>query len=471
MRARKNNINLIQNLSRMEKMDYSSVPEMQNVHSRLLVGRDAFAEIYELNVDTVSQISALDLEIKFYTEKLLEITKSVADATREIHLAASDSTDVASVVADRHEDLTNTIINVSEQSSNVYQKIDTSQQSLTEIRKLSEGTIDVSAKMQNDMNQLSEIIHNMNEVISAIDAISSQTNLLSLNASIEAARAGEAGRGFAVVADEIRSLADETKSLTDNMGRFVVNVQQAAEASVVSVESAISSLTEVNDKIQSVWALNEENQKHIAEITESISSLAAVSEEISSSMNEIESSASNIENACSVLKTDSEGLQQIGTECSEAIKPIGKIETGLDQVLNHMGRMSLDPFYALSNKELLGYLQGAIDAHKSWIERLGDIVENQRIIPFQVDGTKCKFGHFYQSVEPPVKEMKVIWDEIGKKHKKLHTMGSQILSCMFDDNISEARRIYEEAVTLSVSLITELERICSLIPVNSASLV
>ena len=82
MRARKNNINLIQNLSRMEKMDYSSVPEMQNVHSRLLVGRDAFAEIYELNVDTVSQISALDLEIKFYTEKLLEITKSVADATR-----------------------------------------------------------------------------------------------------------------------------------------------------------------------------------------------------------------------------------------------------------------------------------------------------------------------------------------------------------------------------------------------------
>ena len=125
------------------------------------------------------------------------------------------------------------------------------------------------------MDQLSNIIQSMNEVIGAIHNISSQTNLLSLNASIEAARSGEAGRGFAVVADEIRALADETKNLTDNMGQFVASIQSAAQASNASVDTAINSLSEVNEKIKEVWSLNEENQSHIAGITDSISNLAA----------------------------------------------------------------------------------------------------------------------------------------------------------------------------------------------------
>ena len=71
------------------------------------------------------------------------------------------------------------------------------------------------------MNNLSEIINRMAEVISGIDSISMQTNILALNASIEASRAGEAGRGFSVVAGEIRMLAEETQKLTSTMAEFV----------------------------------------------------------------------------------------------------------------------------------------------------------------------------------------------------------------------------------------------------------
>lgn len=459
--GKKVDVKMLHSLSDMQNVDYSESPVLDDIHNRLVKGRDTFAGIYELDVNAVSEISELDLEIKFYTEQLMKIANSFSEATGSIYLAASDSTQVASVVAERHEDLTNTIITVSEESGNVYKKIDSSQQSLTEIRKLSENTITMSEKMHNDMKQLTKIIDSMNEVIVSINAISSQTNLLSLNASIEAARAGEAGRGFAVVADEIRALADETKKLTDDMGSFVASVQTATEASSTSVENAIESLGEVNTRIKDVWALNEENQKHIAGITESISNLAAVSEEISSSMAEIESRANEIENSCEVLKNDAEAMKEIGNNCTKAVMPLESIEKGVDNILQKMGAMSVDAFYTLSKEELVRYIDGAIVAHKNWLVKLANIIENRVIVPIQIDGTKCKFGHFYYSIEFPSPELKEIWKEIGEKHKALHKMGEKAIAAVFADDIAKASQIHSEATELSKQLVSKLEYIRS----------
>lgn len=456
--AKKADVKILKSLSNMEDAKYSVIPELEDIYNRLLKGKEAFMGAYVLNIDAVAHISELDLEIKFYTEQLMKIAESVLEATDSIYAAAIDSTDVSGVVAERHEELTHTIIKVSEESSNVYRKIDTSQKSLTEIRKLSESTISNSEQMHRDMKQLSDIINNMNEVIESINAISAQTNLLSLNASIEAARAGEAGRGFAVVADEIRSLADETKQLTDNMGNFVASVQKAAEASSSSVESAITSLEEVNTRIKEVWSLNEENQSHVAGISDSISNLAAVSEEISSSMNEIEARAGDIKESCAVLKEDTVVLNDIGNNCIEAVKPIKEVEESIDQVLTQMGNMSTDAFYAFRFEEIIEQIDLAKEAHSKWVKKLGDIIDNSMIVPFQVDGTKCKFGHFITSMRAPEK-VEGEWNEVSNMHKSLHQLGGKIINEMFEGNVDNAKEKYDEVITLSGELIDKLESI------------
>ena len=459
----------ISSLSQLQNNDYDAISnDLANIYKRLLNGRDAFASVYNLNVNAVAKISAMDLEIKFYIERLLEVAESVADSSKGIYTSASDATEVAGVVSGRHEDLTNTILEVSEESANVLSKIEAGQNELTDIRQLSDKTITASEIMSEDMNNLSEVIGEMTKVIDSINAISSQTNLLSLNASIEAARAGEAGRGFAVVADEIRSLADETKSLTTSMSEFVEGVRTASAKSVESVAQAIEALKSVNEKITDVWQLNEENEKHVAAITDSISNLAAVSEEISSSMNEIEARSNEIEASCKILNEDSQMLNEIGKNSADALKPLEGIENEVDSLLTKMGKMSEDPYYALNRTELCSYLDAAISAHKGWVERLRTIVNTRNIVPFQLDGNKCHFGHFYNSIEPPIPKLKPLWKKIGEDHRALHHSGSEIMKCILDENYTKAEQLFKTSEAMSVELIGLLADLKNIVPEQSS---
>lgn len=456
-------------LSRFQETDYGTTSkELEEIYGRLQRGRNAFATIYNLNVNAVAQISELDLEIKFYIKQLLEIAQDVDASSTRIHEAAVDATEVAAVVAGRHEDLTNTILEVSESSSHVLKKIETGQGELTYIRDLSNNTIEISEKMHNDMDTLSDVIQEMIRLVDGINDISEQTNLLSLNASIEAARAGEAGKGFAVVADEIRSLADETQGLTANMGTFIEGVRTASAKSVESVKQAIDALKTVNEKIMDVWKLNEENEKHVADITESIGNLAAVSEEISSSMVEIEARSAEIEGACKTLSEDSTRVNEIGNSSADSLKTLETIETGVDDLLVKMGKMSTDPFYSLTRDELCSYLDKAITAHNNWVNKLKGIVDSHTIVPFQIDGTKCHFGHFYSSIELQIPALKTIWDKIGTEHKELHQMGSRIIQCLFDQEDGEANRLYSQVKEKSIELTGMLEKLKTMVPAKSS---
>ncbi len=446
--AMERNKKLLRSVSELKAADYSKVPELSGMYQRLVKGRKQFAEVLEKNIKAVMQISSLDLAMQHQTEKIMEISRNVEKATEAI-FGVSAGGALTGNSNNQHEELTNTIIEVSSETGEVYRKIESGQNELTNIKELSGQALNVSKELQKSMDHLFSVVDRMNEVISGIESISLQTNLLALNASIEAARAGAAGKGFAVVAYEIRELAEQTQQLTGNMGEFVESIKNASEKSVKSATSTIDALGAIAQKIDHVWKLNSESQSHVSKVNDSISSIAAVSEELSSSMTEMENQ----------LMNSTVFMRQVGADIQQETKPVAEIERILDESVKQMGSMSDDAFFHMENKEFSQYVSSAIAAHTTWLNNLKKMVTEHTVIPLQLDSTKCGFGHFYHSLTPKIPGILPIWTGLNVKHKRFHKFGEEALEALRAENFQKAEQIYREAEKYSNGLIGDLNRL------------
>lgn len=459
---------LIQYISKMEDNDNffrsnSALSQsLSALYNRLKEGRKSFSKILEMIINTVINISSIDLNLADKEKKLSGVIDELSSMSQRVVKISSHTENVISEVSRAHEEMLISINTIADNSNTISSETKENEQRLDQIQKLSSETIEHSTEMSEDMSTLMSIIGNIQDVIRAIEGISGQTNLLALNASIEAARAGEAGRGFAVVAEEIRSLAEETKTLTGNISEFVNNIENASQKTASSVESTAASLEKINADLSAIVHNNKESQKKISGISQSINTIAGASEEINSSLSAIGSDTQKLNTELVGLDSQMSKLNTVSAEMSAVTAPLHTIEKDLDTIASTAGEMVHDRFYMISNDIFISSVTNAIHAHKSWVKTLDGIVETGDIKPLQTDSHRCGFGHFYYSLSPKNSEILNIWKPLENKHKALHQYGETILKLVSDSKKTEARAQFNKAEALSKELIQDFEKIVNL---------
>ncbi|MGV0761035.1 globin-coupled sensor protein [Tistrella mobilis] len=164
---------------------------------------------------------------------------------------------------------------------------------------------------------LAETTQRIDEVVTLISSIAQQTNLLALNATIEAARAGEAGKGFAVVAGEVKTLANQTATATDDIGRQIAQVQQATRDAVEAISAITSGIGEIDAISTSVAAAVEEQVATTREIARAVADAAQGNHRVSELMDGLQAgsdtsraAAGEVNTAMAMLTDQSHHLRQ-----------------------------------------------------------------------------------------------------------------------------------------------------------------
>jgi len=188
----------------------------------------------------------------------IEAVKSLFDAidfyTLSFHSKTGSNTLIESALVSNQADVVNSR-NISEVAKSHLQKITGGVASLSHVAKSTSSSV----------GELERRAEEIGGIISLIEDISEQTNLLALNAAIEAARAGEAGRGFAVVADEVRVLSSRTAQATADIAKIVRLIQQDVNTSREKMSHLAKNSMELKEKSleadESILELIDSNKK------------------------------------------------------------------------------------------------------------------------------------------------------------------------------------------------------------------
>lgn len=177
------------------------------------------------------------------------------------------------------------------------------------------------------IENLNQHAQNINAILSAIQGIAEQTNLLALNAAIEAARAGEQGRGFAVVADEVRVLSQRTHDSTQEIQKTIETLQKTT-AQAVGIMNDSSKLSESSVEDANVAA------QSLAQISASVGTISDMATQIATAAEEQASVTEEITRNTQAIRDVSDGLANEAKEASHQASLLSKLSKELQSEIN-----------------------------------------------------------------------------------------------------------------------------------------
>lgn len=329
---------------------------------------------------SVSSLTVNSDELKERNKQTLILIDEANTSINEIYSQAENQNNMTSMATGTIEDFMESVISLDEKAQNQITAIKKSQDSVAKIAENAgivdnqiSGIIDEYAKIveksqdgkqrQHEVTEkisvIQELAKKLEEANKIITEISSQTNLLAMNAAIEAAHAGAAGQGFSVVSNEIRSLAENSAAQTKSIKDVVKNIENSIKEIVTASGNSSKSFDDLEKSISSM-------ESSIQSVKEKIVEQNMESENIRSMMTLLGESSGQISESSALLKNKNQLLEQqisnLQAEADEILTKSRKATGNLDTMKEH-ANLALEKSEA--NVKLASEVKEIADSYKT----------------------------------------------------------------------------------------------------------